>query len=97
MYKLLLAIGLLLSANSYGQVYGWGNSPLNPVNSPYALDNSPYALANSPYNLDNSPYNFESTNNVFNMEGDWVGYIVQTPSGNNNMFIQDGEQIGYNN
>lgn len=94
MNKYLLIL-LVLSANSYAQVYGWVNSPLNPANSPYALENSPYNLANSPYNINNSPYNFGSPNNIIDNDGDWVGYKVNTPSGTTNYFNQDGERIGY--
>jgi len=95
LYKWVVVLGLL-SANCYAQVYGWVNSPLNPVNSSYAVDNSPYNIDNSPYNVNNSPYNFQSPNNIFNNDGDWVGYTVKTPTGVNNYFNTDGDRLGYN-
>jgi hypothetical protein len=70
-------------------------SPYNYDNSPYNYDNSPYNYNNSPYNYDNSPYNMNSTNRVYDNNGNATGYTTTTPQGVTNYFDFNGNRLGY--
>jgi hypothetical protein len=45
--------------------------------------------------MDNSPYNMNSTNGVYDNEGNRTGYTVVSPTGVTNIFSNDGSRTGY--
>jgi len=94
--KNLLFLGFLLcSLNSHSQTGNMNSSPYNMENSIYNMENSPYNMRNSPYNMDNSQYNLNSTNGVYDNQGNRTGYQVKEPSGVTNYYDNKGNRTGF--
>jgi hypothetical protein len=91
-----VAFSSVLAASAFAQSYQ--NSPYNYQNSEYNYDNSSYNYRNSPYNYENSPYNSNSSNGVYDNDGNRIGYSVRRSDGSGvNIFDDDGNRIGYQN
>jgi hypothetical protein len=73
----------------------YNSSPYNYRNSPYNYENSPYNYKNSPYNYKNSPYNLNSSNGIYDEDGERQGYAVRRHDGGVNFFNDEGNRTGY--
>jgi hypothetical protein len=73
----------------------YNDSPLNYQNSELNYQNSPLNYQNSPLNYQNSSMNYNATNNVYDNNGNRVGYEVKAPSGVTNYFDNNGNRVGY--
>ena len=95
MKKICLLFVIFIVSPSFGQSSNWENSPYNFKNSEFNYQNSPYNYNNSPYNYQNSPFNTNSTNGVFDNNGNRIGYETKTRDGVSNIFDNNGNRIGY--
>ena len=95
MIKKLVLILSLFPTLCLSQVNNMNNSPYNMDNSIHNMENSPNNMRNSPYNMDNSQYNTNSTNGVYNNQGNRTGYQVKEPSGVTNYYDNQGNRTGY--
>jgi hypothetical protein len=74
----------------------WRNTPDNWPNSPQNWQNSSQNWANSPQNWKNNPDNFNSTNGIYDRDGNRVGYAVPRADGSGvNYYDNGGRQTGY--
>jgi hypothetical protein len=56
---------------------------------------NPYNYKNSPYNYKNSPYNLNSSNGIYDEDGERQGYAVRRSDGGVNFFNDEGNRTGY--
>lgn len=96
---LLISLGVLsfmmiISSRACAQT-SWDNNPYNFKNSEYNYENSPYNYKNSPYNYENSPYNTNSKNNIYDNNGNRIGYETRSNEGTRNIYDNNGNRIGY--
>lgn len=80
----------------------WANSPQNWRNSPDNWQNNPQNWANSPQNWKNNPQNWQnnannynSTNGIYDRNGNRLGYFVPKGDGAVNYFNNDGSRRSY--
>ncbi len=51
--------------------------------------------AQQTYNWNDSPSNYNSTNGVFDNQGNRIGYETKSPEGVTNIFDNNGNRLGY--
>jgi hypothetical protein len=83
------------SQNWANSPQNWRNSPDNWENSSQNWQNNSQNWQNSPQNWQNSSDNFNSTNGIYDRNGNRIGYSVPTPNGGINYFNNDGSRRGY--
>ena len=87
--KLLVFVALTLCGTAHAQ------QSMNHENSPLNYENSSMNYKNSPLNYENSRMNRNSTNGIYDQNGNRTGYEVKAPSGVVNRFDNEGNRTGY--
>ena len=95
MKKICLFFVVFIVSPAFGQITSWENSPLNYKNSELNYQNSPLNYNNSPLNYQNSPLNTNSSNGVYDNNGNRIGYETKSNEGVTNIFDNNGNRIGY--
>ena len=95
MKKIWLLFVVFVVSPAFGQITSWENSPINYKNSELNYQNSPLNYNNSPLNYQNSPLNTNSTNGVYDNNGNRIGYETTSNEGVRNIFDNNGNRISY--
>jgi len=83
------------SQNWANSPQNWRNDPNNWQNSSQNWQNNSQNWKNSPDNWKNSANNFDSTNGIYNGNGNRAGYTVPSGNGGLNFFNNDGSRRAY--